>query len=147
MAIEIPQSHRDLLEGPVCAALTTVMPDGQPQTTVIWCDLEGETIRVNTMKGFQKEKNMRRNPRVTILAYEPQNPLRYIEVRGLVVEMTEIGALEHLDHLSELYTGKSPYFGGCVPAEFKATEIPILCRILPKHVYCLDATRKREATV
>ena len=82
---------------------------------------------------------MRLNPRVTLLCFDPREPLRYLEVRGVVEEMTEAGALEHLDGLSRRYTGLTPYFGGCVPAELAATETPVLCRIRPAHVVCLDA--------
>lgn len=64
-------------------------------------------------------------------------------MRGTVVEMTETGALEHLDRLCRLYTGKSPYFGECVPAEFKERETPVLCKILPTRVVTTDATRKK----
>ncbi len=135
----IPDSHRDLLNGPRVAALTTVMPDGQPQTTVVWCNFDGTYLMVNTMRGFQKERNMRANPRVTLLAYDPRDTLRALEVRGRVVEMTEDGALAHLDALSELYTGRTPYFGGCVPAELQERETPVLCKILPTHVVALDA--------
>jgi hypothetical protein len=66
----------------------------------------------------------------------------FLEVRGTVVEITEAGALEHLDGLCELYIGKSPYFGGRVPAEFKEKEIPVVCKMLLTHVVTLDATRK-----
>lgn len=147
MMIEIPISHHDLLNCPRVAALTTIMPDGQPQTTVVWCNFDGAHVLVNTMRGFQKEKNMRANPRVTLLCYDPCQPLRYLEIRGTVVEMTEEGALEHLDGLSELYTGRKPYFGECVPAEFKEKEIPVLCRILPLHIVALDATYKEPEAV
>ena len=144
MHSKIPQTHYDLLNRPPVAALTTVMPDGQPQTTVVWCNYDGTYVLVNTMRGFRKEKNMRSNPKITLLCYDPSHPLRYLEVRGTVVEMTEAGALEHLDHLSELYVGRSPYFGACVPAELKETEIPVLCRILPTHIVALDATRAEQ---
>ncbi len=142
---EIPVSHLDLVHGPRVAALTTLMPDGTPQTTVVWCDFDGVHVRVNTMRGFRKEKNMRLNPKVTLLCYDPRKPLRSLEIRGLVVEMTEEGAMEHLDGLTELYTGKKPYFGTCVPEELKETETPVLCKILPIHVVAMDATRRKEA--
>lgn len=135
----IPIQFLDLVNGPPVAALTTVMPDGQPQTTVVWCNFDGTHVLVNTMRGFRKERNMRLNPKVTLLCYDPCQPLRSIEVRGMVVEMTEVGAMEHLDCLSELYTGRSPYFGTCVPAELKEKEIPVLCKVLPTHVVTLDA--------
>ena len=96
MSIAIPDSHRDLLEGPVNTVLSTVMPDGRPQTTPIWCNLDGYQVLINTMQGFRKEKNMRGNPLVTLLAYKLKEPLRNIEVRGRVIEMSEEGALEHL---------------------------------------------------
>jgi PPOX class probable F420-dependent enzyme len=92
----IPEADRDLLEGRIYAVLATVMPDGQPQSTVVWCDYDGTHVLINTMRGFRKEKNMRANPRVTLLAYDQCNPLRSLEVRGTVVEMTETGALAHL---------------------------------------------------
>lgn len=130
----IPDSHRNLLEGPVSAVLTTVMPDGQPQSTVVWCDYDGSHVRINTMSRFQKAKNMRANPKVTIVAYEPTCPLYNIEVRGTVVEMTEEGAEQHLDSLSELYVGRSPYFGAVIDASWKEREKPLLCKIAPKRV-------------
>ena len=139
MNATIPPDFLDLVNAPPVAALTTLMPDGRPQTTVVWCDYDGAHVRVNTMRGFRKEKNMRRDPRVTLLCYDPREPLRYLEVRGTVVEMTEAGAMAHLDALSLLYTGLSPYFGGCVPAELAATETPVLCLIQPRHVVTLDA--------
>jgi PPOX class probable F420-dependent enzyme len=144
MKIEIPKSHLDLVNGPRVAALTTIMPNGYPQTTVVWCNFDGTHILVNTMRGFRKEKNMRANPKVTLLCYDPREPLRSLEIRGTVVEMTEDGALEHLDGLSELYTGKRPYFGNCVPAEFMNTEFPVLCKILPTRVVTLDARKKEQ---
>jgi PPOX class probable F420-dependent enzyme len=140
---QIPESHLDLVNGPRVAALTTVMPDGQPQTTVVWCNYDGTHVLLNTMRGFRKEKNMRLNPKVTLLCYDPRQPLRFVEVRGTVVEMTETGALEHLDRLCQRYTGKSPYFGECVPAEFKERETLVLCKILPTRVVTMDATRKK----
>ena len=108
MAAAVPSDFLDLIDCPPVAALTTLMPDGRPQTTVVWCDYDGTFVRVNTMRGFRKEKNMRLNPRVTLLCYDPRQPLRYLEVRGTVVEMTEDGALAHLDALGRRYTGLTP---------------------------------------
>jgi PPOX class probable F420-dependent enzyme len=139
---EIPASHRDLAECPPVAALTTVTPGGYPQTSVVWCDFDGQCLRVNTMRGFAKERNMRRNPRVTLLCYDPHQPLRYLEVRGIVAEMTEAGAAGHLDCLASKYAGRPiRFFGEAIPASFAQTETPVLCRIRPAHVVALDATR------
>lgn len=135
-ATPIPPSHRDLIDGPYCVALTTFMPDGSPQTTPVWCNAEGDTILINTMQGFRKEKNMRQNPHVTLLAYDPTDPFRNIEVRGLVVEMSEDGALEHLDELTRLYHGRpdAHFFGDSVPAEHQASYHPVKVRIQPARV-------------
>ncbi len=143
---EIPASHLDLVTCPPVAALTTVTPDGYPQTSVVWCDFDGECVRVNTMRGFAKERNMRRNPRVTLLCFDPREPLRYLEIRGRVTEMAEAGASEHLDHLASAYAGRTiRYFGDAIPARFARTEVPILCRIRPTHVVAVDARPKESA--
>jgi PPOX class probable F420-dependent enzyme len=137
-ATSIPPDFLDLVDCPPVAALTTVMPDGTPQTSVVWCDFDGTFVRVNTMRGFRKEKNMQANPKVTLLCFDPAEPLRYLEVRGTVVEMTEDGAMDHLDGLSLRYAGAAPYFGRCIDAKFRETETPILCRIRPTRVVSLD---------
>jgi PPOX class probable F420-dependent enzyme len=138
----IPATHRDLVDAPPVAALTTIGRDGSPQTSVVWCDFDGEYVRVNTMRGFAKERNMRRDPRVTLLCYDPREPLRSLEVRGTVEEMTERGARAHLDALASRYAGRPVrYFGDAIPARFAATETPILCRIRPTRVIALDARR------
>lgn len=135
----IPASHAALVEAPPVAALTTLMPDGSPHTTPVWCNFDGECVLVNTMRGFRKERNMRRDPRVTLLCYDPAEPLRSLEIRGRVVEMSEEGAVEHLDALALLYTGRAPYFGAVVPAALAESEAPVRCRILPTRVVALDA--------
>jgi PPOX class probable F420-dependent enzyme len=129
-------SHRDLIDGTYNVALTTVMPDGQPQTTPVWCNLEGDHVLINTMRGFRKERNMCANARVTLLAYDPHNPLHNIEIRGVVVEMTEKGAVEHLNELTSKYTGKvnARFFGDSVPAELEATYTPVKIKIAPVRV-------------
>jgi len=133
--MRIPASHADLVECPPVAALTTLMPDGSPHTTVVWCDIEGEFVRVNTMRGFQKERNMRRDPRVALLCYDPRSPLRYLEIRGTVVEMTPDGAGAHLDALASRYARRPVhYFGHVVPAKLAVVEEPVLCRIRPVRV-------------
>jgi hypothetical protein len=133
---DIPDSHYDLLNGNGRIALTTVMPSGQPQSTPVWCNCDAADVLVNTMRGFQKERNMRGNRLVTLLAYDPNNPLRNLEIRGAVVEMTDVGALEHLDCLTRLYLHKSEakFFGDCVPADLIDVYHPIKVRIRPTRV-------------
>lgn len=132
----IPETHLDLIDGPYVVALSTLMPDGQPQTTPVWCNRKGDCIFINVMKGFRKEKNMRRNPKVSLLAYDPQNPLRNIEIRGCVVEMTEDGAIEHNDELTRLYLGKpdAKFFGDAVPADLQTRYTPVRIEIMPTHI-------------
>jgi PPOX class probable F420-dependent enzyme len=133
--VVIPRSHRDLVECPRVAALTTVMPDGSPQTSVVWCDFDGQFVRVNTMRGFQKERNMRRDPKVALLCYDPREQLRYLEIRGLVVAMTHTGAAAHLDVLASNYLGRPVrYFGDVVRADLADVEVPVLCQIKPVRV-------------
>ena len=131
-----PASHLDLLDGANFAALTTLMPDGQPQTTPVWYNRDGDYLLINSMRAFRKTKNMRRDPRVTLLIYDPRKPLHNIEVRGCVEEMTEEGALEHLDALTALYMGKpdAHFFGDSIPAHFQATHVPVKIRIRPLRV-------------
>jgi PPOX class probable F420-dependent enzyme len=134
MSTTIPDSHKELLEEPVCIVLTTVMPDGQPQSTVVWGSYDGTYIKVNTAAGRQKEKNMRQNPKVTVLAMAPENPYRYIEVRGTVEEITQEGAVDHANKLAKLYANKETYYGGVAPAEQEGKETRVVCKIKPNHV-------------
>jgi PPOX class probable F420-dependent enzyme len=137
----IPASHRDLVDCPAVATLTTMSEDGYPHTTVVWCDFDGECLRINTMRGFVKDRNMRRHPRVTLLCFDPHQPLRYLEVRGRVIETTETGAREHLDRLASTYAGRPiRFFGDAVPERFADTETPVIFRIHPTHVVAVDAT-------
>lgn len=112
------------------------MPDGQPQTTPVWFSREGPHILINTMRDFRKQKNLRADPRVSLLIYDPKKPLRHMEIRGRVVEMTEEGALEHLDALTAFYMKKpgARFFGDSVPEAMQATHVPVKVRIEPIHV-------------
>ncbi|HEX2620667.1 MAG TPA: PPOX class F420-dependent oxidoreductase [Phototrophicaceae bacterium] len=136
----IPESHRDLIERPVYVVLTTMMPDGQPQSTIVWWDGDGEYVRVNTALQRQKAKNMARNTRVTILAMD--NHARWLEVRGVVEEITQEGALEHIDKLSHKYAGK-PYYGdgGMNPIEQKDRETRVMVKIRPTKVLAFPPKR------
>lgn len=111
MAATIPPSHRDLLldETRAFAFLATSMKDGSPQVTPVWFDMQGERIRINTARGRVKEKNMKARRQVALAIIDPQDPYRYVQVRGRVVEISEAGAREHIDRLSEKYTGSAEY--------------------------------------
>lgn len=124
----VSADHVDLLERPLIGALTTLLPDGRPQTQPVWYGYDPPWVLINTMRGFRKERNMRADPRVTLLVIDPANSSRWIEVRGLV-ELIDAGAGEHLDLLSQRYAGVPHFFGGCVSAEFAEHEVPIIGRI------------------
>ena len=109
MEMEIPVEYRDLLTKKAFAHLATVMPDGSPQVTPVWFDEEGHHLRVNSTVGRLKDRNIRRDPRVSLSILDPDNPYRYLEVRGRVVEITETGADSHIDALARKYMGVDIY--------------------------------------
>ncbi|MFN2148958.1 MAG: PPOX class F420-dependent oxidoreductase [Anaerolineales bacterium] len=111
MSVTVPDSHKDLLqdETRAFAFLATSMKDGSPQVTPVWFDMDGERIRINTARGRVKEKNMKARRQVALAIIDPDDPYRYIQVRGRVVEIREAGAREHIDWLSEKYTGNQEY--------------------------------------
>lgn len=104
----IPDTHKDLIEKPYYAIVTTVMPDGQPQSTVVWADYDGKNIRFNTARGRQKDKNLLENPKVTLVIVDPNNGFHWLEVRGSA-HVTEAGGREHIEALSRKYTGRNYY--------------------------------------
>ena len=81
-AVEIPESHLDLLTKPIIGVLTTMLPDGQPQSSLVWCDYDGECACVNTTLQRQKGMNILGNPKVSLLVVDPENTGRYLEIRG-----------------------------------------------------------------
>lgn len=111
MSSLIPASHRDLLDGPVIAALATLMPDGQPQVTPVWCSYDGQYVIVNVTAERQKAKNMDARPQVTLMVFDPQNQYRWLEVRGVVAEITAEDGGESMNELSLLYTGQPKRYG------------------------------------
>ena len=93
--------------------ISTVMPDGAPQLTQTWVDTDGEHILINTVAGFQKLRNVERDPRVAVAVSNPANPVRYITVRGRVTSTTTEGAADHIEALAHKYLGGPyPWYGG-----------------------------------
>ena len=109
MGNAIPEKYLDLLEKPAFGSLGTLMKDGTPQVTPVWVDYDGTHVRVNSAKGRVKDKNMRRDPHVSIAIQDPANPYRYLEIRGKVVDITENGADDHINKLSKKYLGNPVY--------------------------------------
>ena len=111
--MDLPEPLLELLRRPALCFLATLMPDGSPQMTELWVDTDGEHVVVNTVAGFQKTRNMERDPRVAVNIADPEAPSRYFAVRGRVVGMTTEGGAEHIDRLAQKYLGGPyPWFGG-----------------------------------
>jgi PPOX class probable F420-dependent enzyme len=107
---EIPAAFADLLQQKKAFAhIATVMPDGSPQVTPVWFDFANGHVRVNTAKGRVKARNLREGSRVALSILDPDNPYRYMQIRGRVAQMREQGAGEHIDLLAHKYLGKDKY--------------------------------------
>jgi PPOX class probable F420-dependent enzyme len=117
-----------LLIRPVHGALTTMMPDGQPQSSLVWCDYDGECACVNTSRERKKGKNILLNPKVSLLVVDPEDTGRYIEIRGEAEVITD-GAIEHLDRVTRKYTRHPQFYGYVYPPEQRERESRIICRI------------------
>lgn len=138
MPASIPDTHLDLLQTPVHAVLTTMMPDGMPQSSIVWIDYDGEYLLINTTLERQKGRNMRVNPRVTVLVIDPKDSSRWIEVRGQVAEITRECAQEHADKLTQRYTDKQYFYGDIYPVAQRQKETRVIVKIRPRKV-SLDA--------
>jgi PPOX class probable F420-dependent enzyme len=93
----------------------------------VWCDLEGDLVVINSVKGRQKDRNLRRDPRVALVVIDPDNPYRYVELRGKVVEITEQGADAHINKMAKKYLGAEKYPYG------QPGEVRVMYKIRPEH--------------
>ncbi len=111
MSLSIPEVFHDLLTRPILCALTTINPDGQPHTVPVWCDFDGEHARVNFPAATKKARNLKVNPKLSLLVIDPQNSGHWIEIQGHVGKMNDEahGARDHINKLSEKYTGNPIY--------------------------------------
>ena len=127
MAEETLDKYRDLIAEKVAFAhLATVMPDGSPHVTPMWFDWDGTHFRFNSARGRVKVRNLERSQRVAFSILDPDNPYRYLQVRGRVVETTEQGADGHIDLLAKKYIGKDRY-----PWR-RPGEVRVLYRVAPE---------------
>jgi PPOX class probable F420-dependent enzyme len=127
MSQAIPDKYKDLFQKRAFASLGTLMPDGRPQVTPVWCDFDGDHVIFNSARGRQKDRNVRRDPRVSLAIIDPENPYRYLEIRGRVVEITEEGAGEHIHKMAKKYLGVDKYPYG------QPGEVRVLYKIKPEH--------------
>ena len=131
MTVHIPDSHRALLAGPVFVTMVTMLKNGWPQASIVWCKLDGDDIIVNSAPTRLKHRNILRNPKVTILAMDPENGYRYLEVRGEVIEIIDNDE-QTIDELARLYTKYDRYFGGYRSAADRHPRVTY--RITPRHI-------------
>jgi PPOX class probable F420-dependent enzyme len=122
----IPEKYLDLLQRKKAfAVLATAMPDGSPQVTPVWFDYKDGIVRVNTAKGRVKARNLKQGAPVALAVVDPDNPYRYVQVRGHVGRVTEEGAVAHIDSLARKYLGQDKYTNAA------PGEVRLLCEIEP----------------
>jgi PPOX class probable F420-dependent enzyme len=128
----IPSAYLDLFQQKKAFAhLATLMPDGSPQVTPVWFDYKDGLIRVNSAKGRVKSRNMRQGSRVALAIMDPDNPYRYIQVRGQVGRVTEEGASAHIDSLAKKYLGQEKY------PYAQPGEIRVIFEIEPRSIHAM----------
>lgn len=125
----IPENFQDLFQKKAFCQLATIMKDGTPQVTPVWCDYDGKHVVINSAKGRTKDLNMRRNPNVAISIQDPDNPYRHLALKGKVVEITENGADANIDKLAKKYIGKDVYPGR------RPGEVRVIYRIAPEKIF------------
>jgi PPOX class probable F420-dependent enzyme len=123
---------KQLLGKQAFAHLATVMPDGSPQVSPVWVDVEGDTILVNSAEGRLKDKNIQRDKRVALSLTNPENPYQAVMIRGRVTEITKQGADQHIDKMAKKYLGKDKY-PGRAPG-----EVRVLYKIEPEKVSTMN---------
>jgi PPOX class probable F420-dependent enzyme len=127
MAGVIPEDYKDLFEKKAFAHLATLNADGTPQVTPVWVDYDGDYVLVNSARGRRKDKNLERNRAVALSIQDPDNPYRYLEVRGNVAEITEQNADQHIDKMAKKYIGQDKYPWS------KPDEVRVIYKIKPEH--------------
>ncbi|HEV8142799.1 MAG TPA: PPOX class F420-dependent oxidoreductase [Methylomirabilota bacterium] len=120
--------YRDIFDKKTFCYVATIGKDGAPQVTPVWCEFDGTHIVFNTARGRVKDKNLAKNPRVSVAAADPDNPYRYVQVRGRVAQITEQGADAHIDKMAKKYIGQDRY-----PWK-KPDEVRMIVKILPERV-------------
>ncbi len=109
MSATLSEGVKKLFREPNYGHLATLMPDGSPQVSPVWVDVDGDRILVNSAEGRSKPRNVRRDARVAISIYNQENPYSSAFIRGRVVDITHEGADEHIDKLAKKYLGQDKY--------------------------------------
>jgi PPOX class probable F420-dependent enzyme len=124
----IPEKYLDILKKRSFAHVATLMPDGSPQVTPVWIDYDGKYILMNSAQNRQKDRNIRRDPRVALSIQDPDDPYRFIQIRGTVVEITAQGADEHIDKMALKYLGQEKY------PNRRPGEVRMIYKIAPQKI-------------
>lgn len=127
MSLELPELARTLLDAKAHVTVATLMQDGSPQTSILWATYDGDDVLLSTIVGRAKERNWRRDPRVSVLIWDAGRPNSYVEVRGTVTLTTE-GGPELIDRLSRIYYGV-PFTG-----DGGTDNVRVVARLTPEHV-------------
>ena len=129
----IPETHMDLISDDMqsYAYLATSMPDGSPQVTPVWFNTDGVHILINSAKGRVKDRNMRARPNIAVAIHSQDQPYRYIQLRGEVIGITEVGARQHINDLSKKYTGNPQYKLN------DPDEIRVIYKLLPERIFVM----------
>jgi PPOX class probable F420-dependent enzyme len=129
----VPQSHLDLFSAPVVGVLTTLMPDGQPHSCLVWVDYDGGCARVNTTLERRSGRNLLANRALSLLVVDPENTARYIQLRG-DAELVRAGAIDHLDALMRKYTSHPGFYGHVYPRAQRERETRVTVRLHARRV-------------
>jgi PPOX class probable F420-dependent enzyme len=127
MTVALPDIAKKLLDAGSHVTVATLMPDGSPQTSLLWATYDGDDLLLSTIIGRAKERNWRRDPRTSVLIHDPTDPDRYVEVRG-AVSMTTEGGPELINRLSLTYYGE-PYTG-----DEGTDRVRVVARLTPSRV-------------
>jgi PPOX class probable F420-dependent enzyme len=127
LSTELPQYAKDLLDAPSYVTVATINADGGPQTTLLWAARDGNDILLSTIEGRQKPRNLRRDPRVSVLIHDAKDPYRFVEVRGSVT-ITRDGGPELIEALSQAYEGER--YGG----DDDTDHVRLVLRLVPERV-------------
>lgn len=130
----VPTEWLDLFCKRSFGHLATLMSDGTPHVTPVWVDYDGTHVLVNSARGRLKDKHMEARPDVALEIQDPDNPNRYLLVRGAVASISEADADEQLDAMSPRYLNREKYPAGMrFPGEVRR-----LYKIKPKSVVFWD---------
>ncbi|TML27223.1 MAG: PPOX class F420-dependent oxidoreductase [Actinobacteria bacterium] len=124
--MRLPETAKRLLDAQTFAVVSTINPDGAPQSSVVWIKRDGDDLLFSSIRGRRKTRNLERDPRVSVVLYDPADGYSYVEVRG-TVSMTEEGGDELINELSRKYTGEAF-------TESRPGAVRVVFRITPTHV-------------